>query len=568
MNQRRAYVNGKFHTQDDDNPMAQAVIVIDDRFSFVGSNAEALRRIGDGEVIDLAGRCVIPGLNDTHTHGIRQGLNFALELRWDGVRTLEAALAMLRDYAAIAPPGQWIRVVGGWSLSQFEEKRLPTIEEINAVSPDVPVYVLHVYDRAWLNRAALDALGIDEHYYETWHAGHLVRDDRGVPTGLVLARPNAFPLYALLDMAPKLDREGQRRSTRQYMQALNALGVTSLLDCAGGFLNYPDDYNVITDLHATQQLTVRMGYQLFAQRPGKELEDFKRWNDINGSGRGDSYLKCIGAGEMLVASAYDYEDFSFPRPTLAPQMEGELRPVLDFLLSNGWSFRFHCTYDESARRLLDVIESVAGSEELGKLNWILDHGETLSEQTIERVARLGGGISYQNRLPFQVREFREQYGEAALREAMPVRKMIASGVPLASGTDATRVTSYNPWFCIHWLVTGLGMGGERIWNERDCLTRDEAIRHWTRNGAWFSRDIGEKGMIKAGQLADFAVLTRDFFEIDSDEIPELGSVLTVVGGRIVHGDEEFSGSSEIEVPRIERESPVYHFGAPGMPAVA
>ncbi len=192
--------NGEISTQDPANPRASAVAISGTRFIYVGDDKEVMKyRDAKTQVIDLQKGCVIPGLIDTHTHAIRQGNNFAMELRWDGVPSLADGLNMIRKQA---------------SSAQFAEKRLPTLAEINAVAPDVPVYVLHLYDRAWLNQAALRALNIDEHYYETWVSGRLERDDNGVPTGLALARPNAFPLYALLDMAPKLSEEDQLASTR------------------------------------------------------------------------------------------------------------------------------------------------------------------------------------------------------------------------------------------------------------------------------------------------------------------------------------------------------------------
>lgn len=559
-------INGKVTTMDPDQPEATAIALKEGLIVEVGSDADILRlRDADTEVIDLGGHRVIPGLIDSHTHIIRQGNNFAMELRWDDVPSLADGLRMLKAQAQRTPAGQWIRVVGGWSADQFAEKRLPTLEEINAVAPDVPVYVLHLYDRAWLNKAALRALGIDNHFYEPFVSGRLERDDDGNPTGLALARPNAQPLYALLDMAPKLDFEQQITSTKHYFRALNALGLTSALDCAGGFLNYPDDYGVITELNRRGEQTVRIGYQLFAQRPMFELDDFKKWNDIVKPDEGDDYLKCVGAGEMLVASAYDFEDFSYPRPTLPQRMEGDLRPVLEFLFENRWPIRFHCTYEESAHRLLAVVEEVGRDKGLEELNWIFDHGETISARTMEWVARLGGGISYQNRIAFQATAYRDRYGEAALHDVMPVKTMMASGVPLAAGTDATRVSSYNPWLAIHWAVSGKGRGGDVIWQAANRLSRDEALRHWTAAGAWFSRETGKKGQIKAGQFADIAVLDRDYFIIPEDDIINIEADLTFTGGRIVHAKGAFADHAPAPLPELPDWSPVPIFGAPGAP---
>lgn len=558
---------GRITTMDPERPEVAALAITGDRVTATGPDSEILALAGpDTRIVNLEGARAIPGLIDSHTHIIRQGNNFAMELRWDDAPSLADAMRMLRAQVERTPPGAWVRVVGGWSVDQFAEKRLPTIDEINAVSEDVPIYVLHLYDRAWLNRAALRALGIDEHFYEPFVAGRLERDDAGRPTGLALARPNAQPLYVLLDMAPKLAFEEQVVSTRHYFRALNALGLTSALDCAGGFLNYPDDYGVIRELNRRGEQTVRIGYQLFAQRPGFELDDFRRWNDMMKPDEGDDFLKCIGAGEMLVASAYDFEDFSFPRPTLAPRMERDLEPVLEFLLSNRWPIRFHCTYEESAQRILALVEKVGRVHGLDGLNWIFDHGETISERTMEWIARLGGGISYQNRIAFQTTAFRDRYGEAALRAAMPVRKMMAAGLPLAAGTDATRVSSYNPWLCIHWLVSGRGRGGDVMWDEENRLTREEALRQWTAAGAWFSREEGRKGVLAPGQLADLAVLDRDYFACPEEDIPAITSDLTLVGGRIVHAAGAFAVHAPPPLPPLPSWSPVPVFGAPGAPA--
>ncbi|MEO1113447.1 MAG: amidohydrolase [Pseudomonadota bacterium] len=561
--------NGKITTFDEKGRVAEAVAIVGDKILEVGTDRDILRlKDRDTSVIDLEGKRVVPGLIDSHTHIIRQGNNFAMELRWDHVPSLADGLAMLKAQAQRTPAGQWIRVVGGWSADQFAERRLPTIDEINAVAPDVPVYVLHLYDRAWLNKAALRALGIDSHYYEPFVSGRLERDDNGNPTGLALARPNAQPLYALLDMAPKLDFEQQILSTKHYFRALNALGLTSALDCAGGFLNYPDDYGVITELNRRGEQTVRIGYQLFAQRPLFELDDFKRWHDMVKPDQGNDYLKCVGAGEMLVASAYDFEDFSYPRPELPKRMESDLRPVLEFLLENRWPIRFHCTYEESAHRLLTVLEEVGRDKGLEDLNWIFDHGETISENTMEWVARLGGGISYQNRIAFQATAYRDRYGEQALRDVMPVRKMMASGVPLAAGTDATRVSSYNPWLAIHWAVSGKGRGGDLIWAAENRLSREDALRHWTAAGAWFSREQGIKGQIAAGQLADLAVLDRDYFAVEESKIADITSDLTLSGGKIVHAKGALSVYAPPPLAELPDWSPVPFFGAPGAPANA
>lgn len=136
--------NGRIHTVDRDRPTASAVAVLDGRFVAVGDDATVMAQRGPAtRVIDLRGRTVIPGLNDSHLHLIRGGLNYNLELRWEGVPSLADALRMLREQAARTPSPQWVRVVGGWTEFQFAERRMPTLDELNQAAPDTPVFVLH-----------------------------------------------------------------------------------------------------------------------------------------------------------------------------------------------------------------------------------------------------------------------------------------------------------------------------------------------------------------------------------------------------------------------------------------
>ncbi|TFI31735.1 amidohydrolase family protein, partial [Herbaspirillum sp. 3C11] len=258
-------LNGNFHTIDKAQPLASAVAIKDGKFLAVGDAEAAMRHRGDAtKVVDLNGRSVVPGLNDSHIHLIRGGLNYNLELRWEGVPSLADALRMLREQALRTPHPQWVRVVGGWTEFQFAERRMPTLEEINAAAPDTPVFILHLYDRALLNQAALRAVGYNKDTPNP-PGGEIQRDAAGNPTGMLIARPNAMILYATLAKGPSLPLDQQVNSTRQFMRELNRLGVTSVIDAGGGFQNYPEDYAIIDQLAREQQLTVRIAYNLFTQ---------------------------------------------------------------------------------------------------------------------------------------------------------------------------------------------------------------------------------------------------------------------------------------------------------------
>ncbi|MEO1116466.1 MAG: amidohydrolase [Pseudomonadota bacterium] len=549
--------NGRITTQDARQPEVEAIAMRDGNVLAIGDERDVMIEAGDDvKRVDLGGRRVIPGLNDSHTHLIRGGLSFNQELRWEGVPSLADALALLKQQADRTPAPQWVRVIGGWSEFQFAERRMPTLDEINAASPDTPVFILHLYGRALLNRAAINALGFDANTPNP-PGGLIQKDANGNPTGLLLAKPSALILYSTLGQAPRLPIEDQINSTRHYMREMNRLGITSVIDAGGGGQNYPEDYDVIRRLHDDGELTVRVAYNLFAQKAGSELSDYEQWAEITGPGAGDAFLRMNGAGENLVWSAADFENFLEPRPDLAPTLERELEDVVALLAEKEWPFRIHATYDESIDRFLSVFERVNQRQPFAT-RFIIDHAETVSQRNIERIGALGGGIAIQHRMAFQGEYFVDRYGAEAAEATPPVTQMIASGVPVGAGTDATRVASYDPWVALYWLVTGKTLGGMELYPQENRLDRYTALSLWTRGSAWFSGEQDVKGTLAVGQYADLAVLSDDYFTVPAEDIRSIVSVLTVVGGRIVHGDSDFSSLAPPLPPASPDWSPVRH----------
>jgi predicted amidohydrolase YtcJ len=395
-------------------------------------------------------------------------------------------------------------------------------------------------------------------------AGEIVRDVHGNPTGLLLAKPNAAILYAALAKGPKLPFDYQVNSTRHFMRELNRLGLTGAIDAGGGFQNYPEDYAVIQKLAAAGQLTVRLAYNLFTQKPKGEKDDFLNWTKTSKYKQGNDYFRHNGAGEMLVFSAADFEDFRQPRPDMPPEMEGELDQVVRILAQNRWPWRMHATYDETISRALDVFERVNQDTPLAGLNWFFDHAETISDESIERIAALGGGIAIQHRMAYQGEYFVERYGQGAAEATPPIARIIKAGVKVSAGTDATRVASYNPWVALAWLVTGKTVSGLRIYRPQNCLDRETALRMWTENVTWFSNEEGKKGQIQVGQFADLMVPDRDYFACAEDEIADITSDLTMVGGKIVYGAGDFTTLDEGGLPPAMPDwSPVRRFGGYG-----
>jgi predicted amidohydrolase YtcJ len=553
--------NAKIATLDKRRPTANAIAIRGETIAAVGSAAEMEALRGPNtQVIDAGGRTLIPGINDGHTHFIRGGLTYTNEVRWDGVPSLAEGMRRVREQARRTPAPHWVQVIGGWTWAQFSEKRFPTLDEINGATGDTPCMIMHLYDRAWLNRAAIRALGWTKDTPNMF-GGLIEHDASGNPTGLVTSTTSLASLVSVWLRIPRLSPEDQILSTRHFMREHNRLGVTSVVDAGGGGQNYPDNYAAIAKLAADGQMTLRIGYTLFAQAPGKELDNYTAWTKMVKVGQGTDYYRMIGAGEYILYQAGDVANFA--KDYVVPPagvMEKNLNAVVKLIAAQGWPFRQHTSFDASASRVLYVLEDVNREMPLKNLRWGLDHCETLQPKTLERLAALGGSIDIQNRMSLDGEAFLKKYGAQAAADAPPIARIREMGIPLACGTDANRATSYNPWIGLHWLITGKTLGGTKLQGDRNLLDRTEALRLYTAGSAWISGEENKKGTLEAGKFADFAVLSADYFSVEVDDIRNIESVMTVVGGKVVYGTGPYSRLSP-PLPAVSQDwLPVREYG--------
>jgi hypothetical protein len=556
--------NGKIATMNKASEFKQAVAVKNGIILDVGSTKEILLKYkGTGtKLINADGRTVVPGLNDSHIHVIREGLNYNTELRWDGVKTLKRAMEMLKEQALRTPPGIWIKVVGGWNEYQFEEKRQPTIEEINEAVPDKPVFITYLYGKAFVNKKGIEVLQYNKN---TRYEGSLVElDDKGNLTGMLYAKETPKAIYTTLALTTKLNHEERLNSTLQYYHELNKYGLTSVVDAGGGGQFYPDDYAVAAELAREGKLTLRTSYYLFAQVYGKELRDYQNWTKSIKLKQNDNMLLANGyvaegGGENLVASAADFENFLEPRIVLSDKMEAELEPIIRLFVQNRWPFRLHATYAESIDRMLNVFEKVNKEIPFNRLHWLFDHAETVTDSELQRIKQLGGGVAVQFRMYYQGELYQKMYG-APDHQIPPIKKMLQMGIPVGMGTDATRISTFNPWICLHWATTGKTMGGYQFWSKRDALSRFEALQLYTTGSAWVSGEEKLKGKIMKGQYADMVIINKDYFAILVDDIRSIHSLLTIVNGKPVYGEGDYSDLNAPTPAVIPDWSPVKYYG--------
>lgn len=552
--------NAKIITLDPRTPHAEAIAIAGEEILAVGSRADIERfRAAGTRIIDAGRRTLIPGLNDSHIHFIRGGLTYSQELRWDGVPSLADALRLLRAQALRTPAPHWVSVVGGWTGVQFAERRLPTLDEINAATGDVPCFVLHLYDRAFLNKAALRVLGFDRATQDPV-GGWLERDGDGAPTGLVVNTTSIGSLAGLLARVPHLQEPDQILSTRHFMRELNRFGITSLVDPGGAGQPYPEGYDAIDRLAAMRHLSLRIGYSLFAQRPGQEIEDFRAWTAEVNPGDGYDHFRLVGAGEYVIWAAVDPANFAKDVIPPPPGTEERLAEAIKLIAARGWPFRLHADYDVTIRRMLNALEAAHREVPLDRLRWVFDHAETVSPESLERIAALGGGVAVQNRMTLDGDAFAAKWGVEAAADAPPIGRIRAMGLPLACGTDGTRATSYNPWVALQWLVTGKTIGGTKLNADRNLVDRIEALRLYTAAGAWLTGEDTRKGTLEPGKWADLAILSDDYLAVADDAIGGITADLTMVGGEIVHCAGSFAALAPPPIPATPDWLPIGTYG--------
>ncbi|WP_295793899.1 amidohydrolase [Mucilaginibacter sp.] len=556
--------NGKIATMTRPGDFKQAIAMQNGLILATGNTETILNAYKSAatKLVDAGGKTVIPGLNDSHMHAIREGLNFNMELRWDGVKTLKRAMEMLKEQAARTPPGAWIKVVGGWNEFQFAEKRQPTIDEINAAVPDKPVFITYLYGKAFLNKKGIEALGYDKN---TNYPGSIVELDKDEkPTGLLYAKETPMAIYRTLALTGTLTPEERINSSEHFYREINSFGITSVVDAAGGAQNYDADYKASLSLAKAGKLTVRTSYYLFAQQKGKEFADYEKWITQTYPNKNDHMLMpngyaMEGAGENLIASGADFENFLEPRIVLSPDMEADLEPVIRLLVKNRWPFRLHATYGESIDRMLSVFEKVNKDTPFNGLRWFFDHAETITDPELARVKALGGGIAVQFRMYFQGELYTKMYGHPKT-QLPPIKKMLAMGIPVGMGTDAPRISTYNPWMALHWLLTGKTIGGMQFWPKEQLLDKFSALKLYTSGSAWFSGEQKLKGKLVKGMYADMVILSGDYFTASPEKVKHITALMTVVNGKVVYAAGKYADQSPPIPEVIPSWSPVKYYG--------
>jgi predicted amidohydrolase YtcJ len=516
-------INGKIVTVDQQFSIQEAIAVRDGRILSVGKTAEIRKLAGPtSRVIDLQGRCVIPGLIDSHLHGIRAALSFSTEVNWIGVSSLDEALGRIRQAARTMKAGSWLIVAGGWNVQQFKEKRVPTQAELTASAPSNPVYVQLGYGWALMTPAGLKALNIASEA-DLPTGGRFEKGPDGNPTGAVTGSQNA--IIALFDRLPKPSPEEQIEGTKKFFRELNRLGITGFIDPGGNNLS-PAEYPAVFNVWRSGEMSVRVAFALNGQTPGSEFEDYQNLTRLLPMGFGDDVLKFNGIGERIT---FDMNNNDRPNQS----QRDRYYQIIKWAAEQGMTLTMHWNRDASVDELLPLFEKLNKEVPITGLRWSIAHLNDASEKTLRRMKALGMGWTVQDAMYFGGDQFLQQNGADAARRVPPVNTAKKLGVPVGAGTDAHRVASYNPFTALQWFLDGKTVSGAAIRGPEETPTRADALRFYTIGSAWFSHDENKRGSLEVGKFADLAVLSKDYMTTPIDQVGGIESLLTMVGGKIV-----------------------------------
>ena len=522
--------NGKILTVDRDFSVREAIAIAHGRVLATGTTAD-MKKLADDKtgLIDLGGRTIIPGLTDGHIHGIRAALTFGAEVNWIGVPTLKDALDKIREAAKTQPPGSWIVVAGGWTEEQFAEKRRPTPQDVAEAAPQNPVYIQHLYDWLLLSPTAMEALSIRGDA-DVAPGGKLELGKDGKPTGIIEAGGNA--LGRIFDKLPKPTLAQQVEGSKTFFREMNALGITGIVD-GGGVSMYPASYQAVFKLWHDRQLTLRVAYHLCAPKPGSELADLQNLTQLLPQGFGDDMLHFNGPGEILIWADWTDGD-------IAPDGKAKLAELLRWAASKGYTIQLHWNPDRTVHDLLDVVEDINRDYPVRELRWTVLHLYNASEDSLRRMKALGLIWGVQDGLYFGGERLQKDVGVEAAKEMPRIATAMKLGLTVAGGTDAHRVSSYNPFIALQWYLDGTTIGGVRTRENAEAPSRRQALEMYTRNAAFMANDDDTRGTLEPGKFADLAVLSADYLTAPVQDIGRIKSLLTMVGGKVVYAGEPFA----------------------------
>ena len=510
--------NGRIVTMDSRNSIVSEVTILNGRFAAVGP-ARDLKLTPCTKTINLAGRTVVPGLIDNHNHIVLLGLRPGHDLRLETAANIAEVQAAIKARASQLPAGEFITAMGGWNQAQFAEKRMPTLAELDAAAPNHPVILY----QAFTGPATTNSKGRD--FFTS----------KGVIVSATGAIGANAPSLAALNALRKIQTfEDQKRGTLDAMAYATSVGITTSVDM-GAFVipGTPDIqdaftfdglasadpfrmYDAYIALHREGKMTSRLRVFFLSMdtRPDVPLLSERVRNAFRDFG--DDMMRLSGIGEF----ATQWPLFGQVTP---PMNYGA---ALKLVAKAGWPFQQHSLSLAEDKLTAATFEEVNKTTPIANLRWSIAHVPHIDQETVNRFKALGAGIAVH---PFE-------YLAGGPNAGPPLRLILDSGIHTGAGSDAAQISTLDPWPMIYYMVTGKNSAGVLI-NDKQQVSRQEALRLYTADNGWFFREEANMGTIEAGKLGDIVALSDDYFDpkkVPDEAIKHLKSVLTVVDGRVVY----------------------------------
>lgn len=515
--------NGKIATMDGKNSVVSEVTIQEGRFAYVGP-AGNHKLNPCTKVIDLRGRTVVPGLIDNHNHYVLFGSRPGHEIQLETATTIAQAMAMLKSRANTTPADGWVTTVGDWAPRQFAENRPPTLAEIDQAVPNHPVLLVPG------NGAAV-----------TNSRGKQFFESKGIavsPVGIIATgQPSWSALAALRSIWSLQDEMGGYEYAQSFMLSY---GLTTSVDM--GYFALPssvdvqDDatadgiasldlwngYNAIVAMDTQQSLTERVRLFIIEQDKDKDVPLLKQRLLNTFPDYGDDMLRVSGIGEF----ATNWFGLNWK----AGERPGNFEEALQLVAKHGWAFQQHTLSPEEVKFTADTYAKVNEITPIANLHWSIGHVPQIDAKTIEEMKEIGVGLALHGY------RYLTGPGNSTLPVGPPYRTALASGIHVGAGSDAGDFFVLDPWPNIYYIVTGKDVTGKLI-NDGEQVTRQQALRMYTADNGWFFHEENQLGSVETGKLGDLVVLSADYFDpqkVSDEQIRDLKSVLTVVGGRIVY----------------------------------
>ncbi|MDR1515419.1 MAG: amidohydrolase [Synergistaceae bacterium] len=525
-NETSLWINGRIYTARADVPSAPALVVRNGEIAYAGDAETSARVAGNhARVVNLDGACMLPGLNDAHLHFLSTGLAaMRLDAHW---KPKDEILAAVREAALRAKPGEWI-MGWGWNQEVWNPAEMPTRQELDAVSPDAPAALTRTCGHMlWVNSRALGLAGIDRNTPDPF-GGEYLRDGDGSPTG-VMSDTAMGPIYAVMD---EPDAEKKKKALKLAQARLFEYGVTSVSDAGED----EGDINLIESLYAEGTLKIRID-AMFKPRDaslGEMLDESKRifargpQTGLCGGRLRRAAFKLLADGSFGARSAWMLDDYSDQPGHRGKGIftDEELYTLVREAFNAGFQVSVHAIGDAANRQVLDAYEHVMKSHPGRGRRLRVEHAAALSSPDIGRFAKLGVIPSMQTVHAESDREMARARLGARCEFTYAWRKLLATGVKIPNGTDSP-VEPADPWRALHSAVTGAGFHPE------ERMTRDEALMSYTAWPAYAQFEEKAKGTLAPGQAADFTIIDNDFMTCPEDEIRNIKTLETVVGGETV-----------------------------------